>query len=297
MDVLSGMQAFVKVVDEGSFTKAAASLSMPKSTLSRHVAALEDRLGVRLLHRTTRSLRPTDVGMAYYERCTQIVNDVEEAEAAVTQLQTSPRGTLRLSVGVTFGYMFVPSLISSFLRQHDSVDVEVQLSDRMVDLVDEGFDLALRAGVLGDSSLIARKLGSATRACVASPEYLRLRGTPKRPSDLRSHDCLRYGYERSGSSWGFASARVPVSGPLTANNADILREAAIDGLGLAFMPRFMVAQAIQDGTLVEVLAEHIAQEGGVYAVYPHSRHLSAKVRAFVDHAIEHFGPIAPWDQE
>lgn len=295
MDVMSGMQAFVRVVDEGSFTKAARSLSMPKSTLSRHVAGLEDRLGVRLLHRTTRSLRPTDVGMAYYERCQRILTDVAEAEAAVASLQSTPRGLLRVTAGVTFGYAFMPNLIHSFMEQHPEVQVEVVLSDRFMDMIEEGFDCALRTGNLRDSSLIARKLGSAQRVVAASPAYLKEHGVPQHPDELRDHQCLRYGLERSGSSWTFTTGNVPVSGRFVANNADMLRSASIAGLGLSYMPRFMCSCAISEGKLVTVLDDFVPGGGGVFAVYPHNRHLSAKVRAFVDHCVSHFGHPAPWD--
>ncbi|MED5371365.1 MAG: LysR family transcriptional regulator [Myxococcota bacterium] len=296
MDVLSGMQAFVKVVDEGSFTKAARSLGMPKSTLSRHVAALEDRLGVRLLHRTTRSLRPTDVGMAYYDRCTQIVEDVAEAESAVTQLHTNPRGVLKISAPVSFGHLFLPGLIRGFMEHYPEVEIELSLSDRYVDLVDEGVDVALRAGVLEDSSLIARRLGSATRACVASPEYLEANGTPTEPGDLRDHACLGFGLGRQALTWAFDHERIHVNGPLVANSPDVVMEAARAHMGIAFLPRHMVAVPLEKGELVSILQDHLADRGGVYVVYSHSRHLSAKVRAFVTHCIDHLGPVAPWDQ-
>ncbi|MCP4808643.1 MAG: LysR family transcriptional regulator [Proteobacteria bacterium] len=295
MDTLNGMRAFTRVVDEGSFTAAARSLGLPKSTVSRHVAALEDRLGVRLLHRTTRSLRPTDVGQAYYARAAAILADVEEAEQAVTHMQSTPRGRLRVTAGVSFGTGYLGTIIAGFLERYPDVEAEAVLTDRYVDLIGEGFDVALRAGSLDDSSLIARRLGSARVCLVGSPDYLARRGTPKVPSDLRGHECIRYSLSRTGGSWTLRDEAVPVKGRLTLDNGELILDAAIRGIGLARLPTFICGAAIQKGDLVTVLDEHLPQAGGVYAVYPHNRHLSAKVRAFVDHAVESCKPVAPWD--
>lgn len=295
MDTLNGMRAFTRVVEEGSFTAAARALGLPKSTVSRHVAALEDRLGVRLLHRTTRSLRPTDVGQAYFERASAILADVEEAEQAVTHVQSTPRGRLRVTAGVSFGTGYLGTIIAGFLAAYPEVEVEVVLTDRYVDLIGEGFDVALRAGQLDDSSLIARRLGSASLVVVGSPAYLADRGTPTAPSQLRQHECIRFALSRSGGSWAFKGESVPVTGRLTLDNGELILDAAKRGLGLARLPTFICGEAIRSGDLVAVLEGSIPQSGGVYAVYPHNRHLSAKVRAFVDHAVESCKPVAPWD--
>ncbi|MCB9745948.1 MAG: LysR family transcriptional regulator [Alphaproteobacteria bacterium] len=295
MERLKGMVVFVKVVQVGSFSGAARALDMPKSTVSRQVAHLEDRLGVRLLNRTTRTLALTDIGAAYYERAARIVESIEEAEEAVTQLTTRPRGTLRLSAPVTLGRLFIGQLVAGFITRFPEVRVDVALNDRMVDIIEEGYDLAIRAAALEDSSFIVRKLGSSRRVICASPAYLERAGTPRRPEDLRAHDCLRYAHERTGGAWRLSEGHVvQVDGPLVSNNGDVLRQAALAGLGLVLIPRFMVGPELRSGALVPVLQEHTSDEGGVYAMYPHNRHLSAKVRAFVDFAVEQFTP-APWE--
>ena len=294
MDGIGQIHLFVKVVETGGFTAAARELGVPKSTVSRQIARLEDRLGVRLLERTTRALRTTEVGQAFYERCRGIVSDMGEAEAAVTQAQVVPQGTLRLSAPLTFGYLFLGELVSRFLLEYPELHVEVSLSDRKVDLIEEGYDVAIRAGTLGDSSMIARRLGSAEGVICASPTYLAARGTPTRPEDLKDHDCLLYQYQ-SSSSWRVGDTNVPVSGRLVSNNGDILRAAAVAGLGIANAPRFILGPELRAGRLVPVLQDHEQSNAGVWALYPHNRHLSAKVRAFVDFAVAHFGNVPPWE--
>ncbi len=296
MDTLSGMKAFTKVVEEGSFTSAARALGMPKSTVSRHVAALEDHLGVRLLHRTTRSLKPTDVGQAYYDRASRIVADVTEAEEAVTQMQRAPRGKLRVTAGVSFGAQYLGPLVAGYLKSHTEVEVEIVLTDRFVDLIDEGFDVAVRAGKLADSSLIARKLGTARMVICGSPAYLKKHGTPRSADDLKGHRCIRYGHNRQGSTWSLRGGIVPLGTELTVNNGDLIKELALADMGLALLPVFIVGEEIGRGRLVQVLPDEVEQTGGVYVVYPHSRHLSAKVRAFVDHCVDVCKPVAAWDK-
>jgi len=295
MDVLSGMRAFTKVVEEGSFTAAARALGLPKSTVSRHVAALEDRLGVRLLHRTTRTLRPTEAGESYYDRARQILADVDDAEQEVTELQSNPRGRLRVTAGVSFGAAYLGDIVSTFSKKYPDVEVEINLTDRYVDLIGEGFDVAIRAGRLDDSSLIAKRLGSARQLICGSPDYLKRRGTPRVVDDLREHSCIRFGLSRHGSAWPLKSGSVPVSGRLTIDNGELMLACAVNGLGLAMLPVFICGREVAAGRLVPVLEDEMLQSGGVYAVYPHSRNLSAKVRAFVDHATECCTPLAPWD--
>ncbi|MCB9766126.1 MAG: LysR family transcriptional regulator [Alphaproteobacteria bacterium] len=296
MEQLNGMVVFVKVVQEGSFSAAARALDMPKSTVSRQISRLEDHLGVRLLNRTTRSLHLTDLGTAYFERAERIVTDIEEAEEAVTQMQAVPRGPLRVTAPLTFGTLFLGDLVADFLVRYSDVRLDLVLTDRKADIIDEGFDLAVRAGTLQDSSLIARKLGAAPRVVCASPDYLARRGRPTRPEDLRDHDCLRYGYEATGSSWKLSEGVVvQVNGPLVANNGELLRKAAVRGLGVCLLPRFMVGPDLVYGRLIPLLEDFTDRSGGVYALYPHNRHLSAKVRAFVDFAVEWLGPVPPWE--
>ena len=295
MDVLGGMRAFTRVVDEGSFTAAARALGLPKSTVSRHVAALEDHLGVRLLHRTTRTLRPTEAGQGFYQRACQILGDVDDAEIEVTQLQASPRGRLKITAGVSFGANFLGDIVADFCRTYPAIEVEISLTDRFVDLITEGYDVAIRAGRLDDSSLIARRLGSASTVICASPAYLAAHGTPRSVDDLKDHNCVRYGLSRHGSAWPLKSGSIAVSGMLTIDNGELMRALAVEGLGLAMMPVFICGRELDSGELVSVLDDEILDGGGVYAVYPDSRNLSAKVRAFVDHAAECCSPRAPWD--
>ncbi len=288
MDPVSQIQIFVKVVEAGSFTAAARELGLPKSTASRQVARLEDRLGVRLLDRNTRSLRATEIGRAYYERCTQIVSDLAEADAAVTQAQIVPRGQLRISAPLTFGYLYVGDLAAAFLQQHPDVTLQVMLSDRKVDLIEEGYDLVLRVGTLEDSSLIARRLGHVERVIAASPGYLARRGVPERAEELRDHEVLLYSYAPHTASWRLGPDRVvPVGGRLISNNGDVLRAAAVAGLGLVMAPRFVLSADLRAGTLIQVLAGCVTEGDGIWAIYPHHRHLSGKVRAFVDFAADH----------
>jgi DNA-binding transcriptional LysR family regulator len=277
VDSVSQLQVFVKVVEAGGFTAAARELNLPKSTVSRHVARLEDRLGVRLLERTTRAIRTTEVGQAYYERCARIVGDIA---------QVVPKGTLRLSGPLTFGQLYLGELIAAFMAAHPEVDCEVDLSDRKVDLIEEGYDVAVRIGALADSSMIARRLGSSELVVVASPDYLREHGTPRVPSDLRDHECMRYEYSAT-SSWSFGDESVAVRGRLMANNGDVLRAAAAAGLGIVQAPRFIVGPDLRSGRLVRVLASAPSSVSGIWAIYPHHRHLSAKVRAFVDFAADY----------
>jgi DNA-binding transcriptional LysR family regulator len=285
MDLLSSMQLFVKVVESQGFTNAARELALPKSTVSRQISALEARLGVRLLERTTRSLRPTEAGRAFYERCTRIVADVADAEDAVMRSQSEPQGTLRVSAPVSLGVRALGPMVGRWLARNPRVRLELSLSDRRVDLVDDGFDVAIRVGVLEVSSLVARKLAPAPMVLAASPAYFGRHGVPQRPDDLRVHSCLQYEYART-SGWRFTDdghdVIVPVAGPLVANNGDLLRDAAVAGLGITMAPAFILAPELSAGRLVPALERHVPAGGGVFAVYPESRYLPAKVRSFVD---------------
>lgn len=287
MDTLESMRSFVQVVDASGFSKAARALGLPKSTVSRHVSRLEDRLGVRLLNRTTRSLALTDVGRAYYERSRRIIEDVDEAELAVTRLSDHPTGVLRITAPVTFGQNFLGDAIASFLRDHPDVSVETDLSDRLVDLVDEGYDVAVRVGKLADSALMARKLGSANIGYYASPAFLEANGTPTTTHELRKYEVFEYSFSRTNAGTGNANSR------LRSNNGEVLRASAVAGLGIASLPQFIAAPYVHDKKLVPVLTNDTVA-GGVYVLYPHNRHLSAKVRAFVDHLVACYTPNPPW---
>ena len=300
MDRLTTIKTFVRVSETQSFSEAARRLRSSKSAVSRQVAALEAELGVRLFHRTTRSLTMTEAGRSYFERASRILADLEEANLSVSQLQSSPRGRLRVNAPMSFGFLHLAPALPDFLFRYPEIEVDVILNDRFVDLVDEGFDVAVRIGSLEDSSLVARKLAPIRRAVCASPTYLKARGVPTSPDDLRTHDCLCNSNVPLSREWRFIAADgrpwpVEVRGRLSANNGDTLKVAALRGLGLVNLPTFIVGSDLQAASLVTVLDKFVAQDMTVNAVYPHSRHLSPKVRTFVDFLAERFGPRPYWD--
>lgn len=293
MDRLSSLEIFVKVLDTGSFTEAARVMSVSKSHVSKQIRQLEDRLGVRLINRTTRRVSPTDAGRAFYERCAGIIEDLEDAEQAVSQLNRKPAGTLRVNGPVSFGTRYLGPAVGAFMAQHESLRVDLSLNDRVVNIVDEGFDLAIRIGRLADSSLIARRLAPVSLLLCASPAYLDRRGRPSTPADLKEHDCLLYRYLSTGNTWHIGEEAVRVDGRLVSDNGDVLKHAAVAGVGVAFMPDFLVADAIHSGAL-EVVLPGQNSPLAVWAVYPHSRHLSAKVRLFIDFLVGEYSPEPPW---
>ncbi len=292
VDTLAGMRMFVAVADAGSFVRAADRLGLAKSVVSKHVAALEEHLGVRLLNRTTRSLSLTEAGAAYRERAREVLADVDELEASVGDLVERPRGLLRVNAPVSFGVMHLGGAIADYRDRYPEVRVDLQLNDRLVDLVEEGYDLAIRIAPKLDSTLVARRLGSSRGVLCASPGYLARRGTPRRPADLRDHDCLGYTYSSSGDAWHMEGREGPVTVRLawtiSANNGDVLVAAALAGAGLLLEPGFIVAPHLASGALVPVLPRYRFTEYGIHAVYPHRKHLSAKVRTFVDFLVRRF---------
>ena len=300
MDRMAAIEAFVKVSETKSFTEAAARLGQSKSAISRHISALETELGARLFHRSTRTLALTEAGQSYYERMARILSDVEEANRAVTQLQAAPRGRLRVNAPMSFGFLHLAGVLPEFMARYPEVSIDLVMNDRFVDLVDEGFDVAVRIGGMADSSLIAKKLGPIRRVICASPDYLQKRGVPQTPDDLRGHECLCNTNGQSPHEWTFVrpdggSWPVDVRGTITANNGDALRVAALKGLGLTLVPTFIVGADLQAGHLVTVLDPYMVQKLSMHAVYPTSRHLSPKVRAFVDFLFERFGTRQYWD--
>ena len=295
------LQAFVRVAETGSFSEAARRLGLSKSMISRQVSSLEAELGVRLLHRTTRSLSPTEAGRAYLERCQRILADLDEANLLVSQLQTTPRGRLRVSAPLSFGIGHLSSALPGFLERYPEIELEMNMTDRHVDLVEEGWDVAVRIGRLADSSLICRRLAPIRRLAAAAPSYLERRGTPLVPQDLESHDCLTHGNMVS-SEWRFVSPEnqslpVAVHGRFHADNGDVLREMAVAGVGIVMLPTFFLGDDIRAGRLVPLLGAYIPLDVSLNAVYPHGRHLSPKVRAFVDYLAECFGPEPYWDRD
>jgi DNA-binding transcriptional LysR family regulator len=287
VDRFQAITVFAKVVEQGSFARAAERLSISTSACSRHVAELEAHLATRLLHRTTRRLSLTESGQAFYERCVQLLADLEEAEGAAAASGTRPRGTIRLTCSINFGMRQLTPAIAEFLARHPEIRFDVSLSDRFVDLVEEGFDLAVRIGAAAGESVVARRLGETRLVCCASREYLRKHGTPRTPEDLAAHRCLTYAYLPLRNLWQFREPAgreraVRVAGPLHSNNGDLLAAAAGEGVGIALEPDFIVAPELKAGRLVRLLEAYTAPTSVIYAVYPSRRFLSAKVRAFVD---------------
>ncbi|MEM6466380.1 MAG: LysR family transcriptional regulator [Pseudomonadota bacterium] len=298
MDRLSEMEAFVCVVDQGGFTDAARKLGISKSAVSKHISALETRLGVRLLNRTTRRVNPTDIGLAYYDQAQSVLSTADAADQMVTAMQSAPKGNLRISVPVNFGTTQVSPIMGDFLRTYPDLSVEMVLEDRYVELVSEGFDLAIRIGRLEDSSLKARKLAETHVKLVASPRYLQGHGVPQRLEDLSEHHLLHYSMLSTGNYWRMKTRtgeerHVRVGGPLTANNGESLKHAAIASLGIAQLPSFILGQSLQTGELTEVLPDLEADPLGIYAVYPDGRFIQPKLRALIDHlavALKDRGP-------
>ncbi|ACO80887.1 transcription regulator pirR [Azotobacter vinelandii CA] len=289
MNQLEDMRLFVAVVDGGSFTAAAEALGLSKQFVSRRLMGLEARLGARLLNRSTRRLAVTPLGALYCERARRILDDVAEAEQAILQQRATPRGTLRLSAPMSFGTLHLGRLLPGFLERYPEVAVELELSDRRVDLLEEGYDMAVRIGELADSTLIARALAPLRMVTCASPAYLQRRGAPQTPEALREHDCLLYGHGKL-VVWTYwrdgRPERVEVRGRYRVNNGELVRDAALAGLGLAWLPTFIVGPELTAGTLLPVLEAFQGPPAKVYAVYPQHRQTSALIRAFTDYLYE-----------
>ncbi len=287
---LDDMRIFVATVDARNFTAAANRLSLSKQFVSRRVMALEETLGVQLLIRNTRKLAVTDLGQEFYERAKRILGEVEDAEQAMSLRRAGPRGLLRVSAPMSFGMAHLSPLVAMFLREHGDVRFEMELSDRTVDVVGEGFDMAIRIGALPDSTLIAQKLVDIRVVACCSPGYVRRRGAPAVPADLERHACLLYGHG-GAVSWDFVvdgvTKGVDVHGPLRANNGELVRDAAVAGLGIVRLPDFIVADALRSGQLVPVLEDFLPTATSVYAVYPQHRQSSLTIRAFAEFLREH----------
>jgi DNA-binding transcriptional LysR family regulator len=293
MDRFASISAFVTVVDAGSFVRAAERLDSSTSTLSRQVAELEHHLGARLLNRTTRKLSLTDDGRAFYERAVDLLGDLEEVESMATLASAAPRGTLRLTCSYALGVQRLAPAMASFVARYPQVRFDVSVSDRIVDLVEEGLDLAIRVGMLGSEQLVARKLGTMRMLIGASPAYLKENGTPQKPADLAKHTVLTYAYSPNPRLWRMTDRQgrrheVRVNGPLHSNSGDLTIAAAIAGMGLVFEPDFSIQPAFDAGLLVRVLPAYDNTPYDIWAVYPSRRHLSAKVRLFVDHVEQQF---------
>lgn len=287
MDELTGIRAFLHVVDDGSFAAAARSLGLTRSVINKRVNALEAELGVALLTRSTRHVAPTDAGLEFYERARAVVSQLDDAMSLASQTASRPTGTLRVNAPMSYGQRCVAPVVARFMAAHPDVRVELALSDRQVDPLEEGFDLTIRVGKPeAMTSLKAIELGAMPRRVVAAPSYLANAGTPERPSELKKHKCLHYGYQQSGSAWPLTTAggeqSVAINCALWSNNGDVLAEAATLGAGLALLPDFLTESARASGALVEVLSEHAPTALVVSALYARHRHLSGAVRAFLD---------------
>jgi DNA-binding transcriptional LysR family regulator len=287
---LNHVAVFVRVVETGSFTAAAAALGLPKSSVSRSVSRLELELGVRLLQRTTRSVHLSAAGHAYYERVSRALSGLEEARAAVSDMQATPTGVVRVTAAVDIGVNVVAGLVSRFVRKHPDIHVEMVLTGRLVNLVEEGVDLAVRAGKLDDSSLVARKVGTLEARLLAAPGYLRRRGTPKAVTDLPGHDCVLFRARRGRSTWELNGPkgvqRVDVKGPVSADDFAFVRQMLLAGGGIGLVPWTTCAQDIERGRLVRVLSEYAAPGGALHVVYPSARFVPQRVALLRDALVE-----------
>ncbi|MEH6387921.1 MULTISPECIES: LysR family transcriptional regulator [Pseudomonas] len=299
LDRITGMRVFVRAASAGSLSAAARHLSMSPAMATKHVDALEARLGVKLFHRSTRRLSLTEAGSNYLDACQRILPDIEEAEAEAASLRTRASGLLRLNVPLSFGARFVAPLIPEFSRRHPEVTVELGLSDAQLDLITGGWDLAVRIGRLADSPLQARKLGDSAMLLCAAPVYLAQRGAPRRVAELAQHNCLSYTLSamQGSQSWAFGSKgeiRVPITGNLLANNGDALLAAAVGGQGIIYQPHFIVGEALARGELIALeLDQPVIELGGIHVLFPPDRRPPAKVRVMIDYLAEQFASSPP----
>ena len=299
MDKLEAMSAFVKVVASGSYAEAARRLNLTRSAISKAVMELEQLLGARLLDRTTRRVTPTEVGLAYYERCLAILAQVDETEAQISRLHDEPKGVLKINAPMSFGTLYLGDAVADFMIRYSDLKVELTLTDRFIDPLEEGVDVTVRIGTLVDSSLIARRISPARVVLVASPGYLKAHGTPQSPADLANHRCLSYGHMTSMPRWHLTEKGKPISVSigvcLSSNNGDALRDAAVKGLGIAQLPTFIAGKDIAEKRLQIVLPEHQPDDLTIHALYAPNRYLAAKTRVFIDFLVDRFGNTPSWD--
>lgn len=300
MDRLSEMEAFATVVDQGGFTDAARKLGLSKSAVSKHVSSLEARLGARLLNRTTRRVSPTEIGLAYYDRARRVLNDAGEADALVTSMQSAPSGLLRISVATDFGVNRLSPVLGAFLSEFPDITVNMVLNNRYAELISEGFDMAVRIGDLEDSALRARKLTTTAQSMIASPDYFRKYGRPQKIDDLTEHKLLHYSNQSEGNVWKVTAPsgekrQIRTAGWLSVNDGQSLLKAAISGLGIAYLPAFLYADAMARGLVEDAIPDLPAETLDIYAVYPPGRFTKPKVRAFMDFLVHEFGQKGPTD--
>jgi DNA-binding transcriptional LysR family regulator len=302
MDQVAAMRSFRKVLELGSFSAAARQLGLSKAAVSKQVSELEAYLGATLIHRTTRRLHPTDAGQAYFESAVGLLDELEAADAAVRHLQSEPAGTLRVSVPSAFGQVCLSAMLSELGRRYPKLTVSVEATDRLVDLVEEGFDAAIRIrATLPDSTLIAKRIRQIPIHVVAAPSYLKAHGTPQKPEDLSRHNCFIYTLSSRPFEWSFKASNaggarhVKVRGTIHANHGHLLLEPLRDGEGIAMLPEFLLSQDLEKGTIVPLLTKFPADPLTLFVVYPPSRHSSPKIRALVDIVGEWFAPNQTWE--
>jgi DNA-binding transcriptional LysR family regulator len=301
MENLTDIAVFVRVVETGSFTKAAEQLALSRAVISKYIGRLEARLGARLFNRTTRRLSLTEAGTTLYEGSHRALSQIEETEQAISRLQAEPRGVLKISAPMSFGILHIAPALPEFLARFPGITLELRLDDRIVDVVEEGFDLAIRISTLAESTLVARKLAPCRFVITAADDYLKRHGVPLTPKDLCTHNCLIYTYSPKPNLWPFTAPKggesaVPVRGNLRVNNGLAAREAALRGLGIVMAPTFYVGELIREGRLRALLTDHKVTETAVYALYPERKYLSPKVRAFIDFLAQRFGAEPYWDR-
>ncbi|WP_233837640.1 LysR family transcriptional regulator [Paraburkholderia sp. ZP32-5] len=301
MDRLRAYEVFVTVVKRGSFTRAADALDTSPANVTRYVNELEAHLGARLLNRTSRKLSLTGSGETLYARCKSILDDVAETEGLVSSASVEPRGRLRINAPVSFGILHLAPLWPEFMRRYPQVELDVALIDRVVDIVDEGYDLAIRISRAGSANQAARKLATSTNILCASPDYLARRGYPVAPADLIDHQCIGYSYAATGDEWQLIDGKgkahvVKVNCAMRSNNGDTARAAALAGQGVIWQPTFLVGDDLRAGKLVRILPKYRLPDIDVLALYPSRRHLSAKTRAMIDFLVDAFGGVPPWER-
>lgn len=300
MDRFTDLQSFIAVAETGSVSQAAQRLGTTKSVVSRRLSDLESRLGARLVNRVPRGLTLTEAGIRFVDRARQIVADLGEAEDEAGCDQAAPRGTLRIAAPMTFGTLYLSPALGEFTAAYPHIDLDLDLDDRMVDLVHGGYDLGVRIGRLPESSMVARTVAPHRHILVASPGYLARNGAPAHPDALKDHDCLLYSNREHSPTWSLTSGAgrksFRIRARMRSNNGDVLRDAAVAGMGIALLPTFIAGSAVRSGDLRAILPDHVPPASAISAIYPASRHLPSKVRVFVDFLRSRFGPNPPWDE-
>ena len=300
MDRFEEMRNFVRIVDAGSITRAADTTHIAKSAISRRLSELEDRLNVQLINRTTRRMTLTDAGRRFYDESQRILGDLEDVEGQLNLSETSLTGRIRLAAPSAFGLAHLTPAITEFAKIHPELKFEIDFNDRHIDLIEDGFDLALRISKLADSRMMARRLAPVSGLVLASPSYWDKHGRPKKPEDLSKHPCIEYAY-RSHSGWRYESPRgktgsVRINEVMSANHANFIRDAAIAGLGIVLQPTFICNQAIEEGLLEPVLMQYRWIDLELFAIYPNTRHLPNRIRVFIDYLVELWGDEPYWDE-